>query len=168
MGTLKGSNGGEGPAWTASSLVLDWGNTTSLNPVDIIWKIGLVEVEFLDSTFFLFTNSISFDVTKDSLVLGVCPVGKLILTEGKVLFSSVVLGDDSVIVHKSLKTKFKLLDVIVNFVEAGNIIHEVEPVDTDGGGGRSKCSKSEILHLIVIRFNFIINWYVHMADKNFI
>ena len=98
MGTLKGSNGGEGPTWAAVQLVLDWGNSTSLNPVDIIGKIGLVENLYV--SFFIRICS-TRDETKDGLVFFGCPVGKLVLTEGKVLFGSVVLRDDSVIVHES-------------------------------------------------------------------
>ena len=42
-----------------------------------------------------------FDVIKDGLVFGVCPVGKLVFAEGEVLFGRVVLGDDPVIVQES-------------------------------------------------------------------
>ena len=138
-------------------MVLDWGIETSLNPVNrfmdyVVYRIIEVHVVYHIN---LFHRMPRIDPTEDSPILGVCPVGELVFTEGEVLFGSVVLCDDSVVVHKSLKTKCKLLHVLVNFVEAGNIIHEVELVGTDGGGGRSKGGKSEILHLKIIRLNFI-------------
>ena len=40
VGTLEGTNGGESPACAAMSLVLNWGNTTFLNPVDVIGRNG--------------------------------------------------------------------------------------------------------------------------------
>ena len=44
VGTFKGCNGGEGPACAASYLVLDWGYSTSFNPVNVTGKCGLVDV----------------------------------------------------------------------------------------------------------------------------
>ena len=42
VGTLEGSNCGKGPACSAMCLVFDWGNSTSLYPIYVIGKIGLV------------------------------------------------------------------------------------------------------------------------------
>ena len=41
VGTFESSYGGEGPACAAMSLVLDWGYTTSLNPVDRIGNFSI-------------------------------------------------------------------------------------------------------------------------------
>ena len=42
VGTLHGSYSGKGPACAATVLIFDWGNTTSLNPVDLLGKIGKI------------------------------------------------------------------------------------------------------------------------------
>ena len=42
VGTLEDSNCGKGPACSAMCLVFDWGNSTSLYPIYVIGKIGLV------------------------------------------------------------------------------------------------------------------------------
>ena len=75
------------------SLVLDRGNSPSLNPIYVIGKIigecgpaGVVIVapaidllENLDATFFILAK-FTLIVTKDGLILFVCPVRKLVVT----------------------------------------------------------------------------------------
>ena len=45
VSTLNGSNSGKGPGCAATSNVFDWGNTSSINPIDVIGKFLLVNVE---------------------------------------------------------------------------------------------------------------------------
>ena len=159
VGSLEGSDRREGPACTAMCLVLDWGNTTSLNPVYIIWEIGVVRVEdlveVLDSTFVIFTSG--FDVTKDALVLLVRPVRELVVSEVEVLgaVGIVVLVYHLVPINESFEAQGELLNVFIDFVEAGNIVGELEVVGTDSGGGRGESGKSERFHLRVVRLGFI-------------
>jgi len=47
VGTLHRSGGGEGPAGSAGALVLDWGDGTRSDPVDLGWEVGDVEVDWL-------------------------------------------------------------------------------------------------------------------------
>ena len=107
IGSLEGSDGREGPAWTASSLVFHWGSTTSLYPVYIIWKIGVVVVEDLvkvlkKSTPVILT-SVEWDITKDGQVLFVSPIRELVVSEDEIgTVRIVVLIDDSVPVLESL------------------------------------------------------------------
>ena len=88
------------------SLVLHGGNTTFLNPIDVIRKIWLVEVEdlveVLDSTLVTLI-SIRFDVAKDSRVLIICPVRELVVTKNEVwTVGGVVIVDNPVPVKESL------------------------------------------------------------------
>jgi len=64
MGTLHGSSGGEGPAGSAASLVLDWGNSTSGNPVNTIGVGALLEDLELEAVLseFLLESKHGFDL----------------------------------------------------------------------------------------------------------
>ena len=101
VSSLEGSNGGEGPAWAAVSLILDWGYTTSLNPVDVVGRIVLDEVDGLNTWLMVLTWR-RFEA-KDSLILGVCPVGELVVSEFKVLgpVAAIVLVDHLVVINES-------------------------------------------------------------------
>ena len=89
-----------------------------------------------------------FGVIKDCLVLCVCPVGELVVTEIEVLsIGGVVLTDEPVVMHESFKAYRKLLDVLIDFVEAGCVLAELELVGTDGGSCSSEGSESDRFHL---------------------
>ena len=96
------------------SLVLDWCNTTSLDPINIIGKIGIGFVgvedlfEVLDSTFHILTLRRS--ETKDGRILFVCPVRELVVTEFEIFgfVAVVMLVDDSVPIFESLEAHGKL------------------------------------------------------------
>ena len=68
-----------------------------------------------------------------------------------------MLVDDSVPVLESLEAQGELLNVFIDFVEAGSIVGELEFVSTDSKSGRSEGGKGEGLHLLVIRLGFIID-----------
>ena len=75
-------------------LVFDWGYCTSLNPINVIGKVLLVElgdlVEVQDSTFAILLI-LGSDVTLDGLVLFFRPVGELVVAKGKVLPISAIM-----------------------------------------------------------------------------
>ena len=120
------------------SLVFDWSNSTSLNPVDITGTIGIVEVEdlveVLDSTLFtlisLRFNVVKvgrFDVAKDGQVFVIRPVRELVVIKNEVgIVGVVVIVDDPVPKNESLKSNGKLFNLLIYFVEFGNIIEELE------------------------------------------
>ena len=105
MSTLHGSSGGEGPAGTALSLVLDGGDGTLGDPVDLIGEVGGGEV--LDGVGLLEVSSVA--VHGSSLLRGV--VSELVNTDGPgiavlgvvLLNKSEVLGEvvESVVVLTS-------------------------------------------------------------------
>ena len=125
------------------SLILDLGDGTSLNPINVFWKFGFVGVGNLDVIFNSSTSG--FDEAKDGLVFGVCPVGELVVPEVEVNFvvGTVVVVYDPVPIHVSLEAHGKLLDVLVCLVETGGIVGEFKLVDNDGGGGRSEDGENE-------------------------
>ena len=85
------------------------------------------------------------------MILGVCPVGELVVAEFKVLFvGGVVFTYESVVVNESLEACRKLFDVLIDFVKAGDVLAELEFVATDGAGGRSDDSENERLHHQVV------------------
>ena len=59
----------------------------------------------------------------------------------------VMLIYDPVPIYESLEAHGKLFDVPIDFVEAGDIVCELEFVGTDGGSGRCEDGKSYRLHL---------------------
>ena len=61
--------------------------------------------------------------------------------------SGVVIVDNPVPVNESIQSNGILLDIFINFVEAGGIVDELELVGTDGGSGRSEGSESGRFHL---------------------
>ena len=155
VGTLESPDGGEGPAWATSSLIFDWGDSTGLNPIDIIGKIGVGPrprnvrfklsgelVKVLVSTFVILII-LRWDVTLDGLVFSVCPVGELVLSEFEVTVGGVVLAYERLVVHKSLKARCKLSDVHIDLIEAGGVFAELKLVCIDGGSGRSEGGNSE-------------------------
>ena len=134
-------------------LVFDWGNCTSLNPINVIGEFGLDEVgdlvEVLDSTFFILIFLTSgLDVTLDGLVLFFRPVGELVVAKGKVLpISAIMLVDKLVVMYKPLKSNRILLHVRIDLVKAGGVVDELELVGTDGSGSRCEGRESEGFHL---------------------
>jgi len=117
-------NGGEGPARTALSLVLDWGGLTSGNPVDgTSWglQLGLRGVGLQR---LLSTN------TKDGSELFKRPVGELCVSEGSAWAVLVGFGDlgsgDEEVVELSLKFSVRSVGsvpVLVVLLE-GSIVGE--------------------------------------------
>ena len=99
------------------SLVFDWGDSTCLNQVYVIWKIWLIGVEdlveVLDSTFFTLIGSTSAEA-KDGYVLLARPVRELVVSkdEGGTI-SGVVIIYDSVPMNELLFSKSKLFDFLI-------------------------------------------------------
>ena len=90
LSTFGGGDGGEGPAGAALALVLDGVDTTVVNPVGA----GAVELGDLG----LVSDVLALGlVGKDGLVLGISPVGELVVAELEGLLGGVVLGDDGVL-----------------------------------------------------------------------
>ena len=71
--------------------------------------------------------------------------------------AAVVLFDDPMPMHESLKAHGEFLDVTVHLVEACYVLGELELVDTDGYDGGSECSECEGLHIELTRMKFINN-----------
>ena len=82
-------------------------------------------------------------ISKNSLVLGVCPVGELVMAENEVLGSTgVVLVDEPMVVLESFFACCKLIDVVIRLVEAGSVVYELELIGADGCGGSNEGRES--------------------------
>ena len=139
VSALKSTSGGEGPAGTALSLILDGGDATLFNPVLVV-SVGLGE----DVGGGL-CNSIGGDVSKNGLVLDVGPVGELVVAGGPGGVGGVVLLDEVVGDLEVLDAQGKLLNVGDDLVELGHVVHvvEVRVGGFHGGGDADDGSKNE-------------------------
>jgi len=142
VGTFETTSGGEGPAGTARTLVLDGGDGTLVDPVN-----AGGEVLFSDDLIDLVSHG-EFDgrlVTKESSVLGLSPVGHVVVSElpggvGHVVGNNVGLG-----LKESLHSEFEFLAGTVGFTPLLDVFHESGLV----GNGSSDKHSGESLHLIV-------------------
>ena len=103
MSTLDGASGGEGPAGTASTLVLDWVDGTLGSPVDGVRQVAgieLLEVHVL---------VLSDLVTEKLLVLLIGPGGELVVAENEAGLLVVVLLNLGILGGEDLHSELVLL-----------------------------------------------------------
>ena len=165
LGAFEGSNAGEGPACAASVLIFDRGDCTILNPINVFGKVRLrlvpgpdpingigkfvivyVEVQDFTVVILIFRR---WDETLDCLVLGLCPVSELVVSELKVLgfVAAIVLTDEPVVVRESLEAHRKLLDFLIDLIKTGSVLDELELIRFHSGRGSNEGSDSNRLHL---------------------
>lgn len=117
VGAFKRASGREGPARAAASLVHHFRDSTGSDPVDLIRVGRLVKVE----------RSLAVAsrlIAKNSLVLSLEPVTELVVSDVVVrLRVGVMLLDERVSRGEVLHTHIELLNVVVHFVELGEVIH---------------------------------------------
>jgi len=103
VSTLDGAGGGESPAGTASSLVLDGVNGTLGSPVDGVGEVGGIE---LNNVLGLVVLAL---VAEELLVLVVSPGGHVVVADGEGVLLGVDLLDLSILDGELLKSELVLL-----------------------------------------------------------
>ena len=131
-GSLKGSGGGERPAGSALSLVLDTSDSTLFSPVDL-------RGDGLSVRDVLLSGSVVTVLESEKLLeLSFGPVHHVVLTEGGgVLWVGVVLLDLLLVLHEDGLSVVVLLhgDVALSVsVQVGEILEVVGGGETDKGG----------------------------------
>ena len=143
VSTLEGTGGGEGPAGSALSLVLDIGDGTSGDPVDRV-SVGLFK-----ESWGVLSGAELWLVSVEGLALGLGPVRHEVVSKSPGAVSVVVELDLSVNLSPLVHAEGVLIGGFVELVVLGNVADELVVVNSHGGsGGESGNSgKSESLHL---------------------
>ena len=113
VGTLDGTSGGESPAGTALTLILDRGDGTSLNPVD---GVGVALLEDL----VLSGDALALDISEHVLVLSSVPVRELVVASLPGLLGGVDLLNEVVGEVEVLESSEEVLNIDVLSAELGN------------------------------------------------
>jgi hypothetical protein len=114
VGTLKSAGGGESPAGTALSLVLDGVNGTLGSPVDGIGELGVIEDDNVLGVVLLTLEA------EELLVLLMSPGGHVVVGDGEGVLSGVDLLDLGILDGVLLKSELVLL---------GGTVHDTELVE---------------------------------------
>ena len=118
VSTLNSAGGGEGPAGTALSLVLNWVDGTLLSPVDLnivgLWEGLVVSWELTGLT----------SVTEESLVLEVGPGGHEVVSDGEVGLLSVDLVDLGILLGEKTESEVVLLFGSEVETVSGDVLNE--------------------------------------------
>jgi hypothetical protein len=120
VSTFNGSGGGESPAWSALSLVLDGVDGTLGDPVDLGVEVLGVE----NSGFLLGEVSWLFE-TKESLVLEIGEGGELVVTEDERVLGGIDLLDLGVLLDEEVHSELVLLLGSVVETEGVDVLHEI-------------------------------------------
>ena len=123
VGTLERAGGREGPAGAALALVLHGGDGTLVDPIE--GSLG-----GLGEDLGLSGERVVLDATKDGLVLGLGPVGELVVAGAPAGARLVVLVDPVVGVGEVLEAHVELLDGLEDAVVGSDVAKVVE---VDGG-----------------------------------
>jgi len=124
VSTLQGTGGGESPAGTALSLVLDWSNCTSSNPVDLSGKVVDIELNLVNSLKSAILRGVLESVEALHLVLG--EVGEFVDSDGGGLsVSGVVLLDGSQFLSELVKSELVLGLGSIGLAVLGHELHEL-------------------------------------------
>ena len=139
MDTLESTSGREGPAGAALALILDGGDGTLGNPVDLS-AVGLIEdrVGLLLNRRWLLSEHVG--------VLSSGPVGELVVAKSVVVALSVVLLNVLVKDTEVDEALVEFLNASHVLSELGQVLHVLELSDVDGGGDSSE-SSGESFHL---------------------
>jgi len=150
VGTFHGTSGREGPARSALSLILDWGDGTSGNPVDgvlsnLVLSLKVVELGHVGVG----------SVGEDALVFLVGPVTHVVVGHGVGGLGVLLVGDDvKLLLEEVSHSHLELLNGRVILVELGDVLHELELVH-GGRGSSSESSGKECLHTYFLLVNII-------------
>ena len=119
VSSLVGEGGGEGPAGTALSLVLNWVDGTLGSPVNGSWGIDLGELNGV-----LGGEEGSLLVSEESLVLGVGPGGHEVVSDGEVGVLLVDLLDGGILLGVLVESEFVLGVGSEGESVGGNVLNE--------------------------------------------
>lgn len=144
--TFEASSGGEGPARTTLSLVLDRGDGTHGSPVD-----GGRSLDSSEAGVGNVSLGAGLGSSEESLVLLVGPGGHFVVSEGVVVLSSVVLLDLDVHGLEVGESEVVLLNGSVGKTELGNMSEEVsvggDDSSEEGGGKEFHLNEKDVLLL---------------------
>lgn len=132
VSTFHGTSGGERPAGTALSLVLDGGDSTSILPVDNIGEvIGGEGLNVMESE--NITNE-----TAESLLFDFHQVGEEVVSNSVSVVSHVPFEDESFGFEEKFHSGFEFSHGGVGFSVVGDVVHELDSVSviTGKSGGK--------------------------------
>ena len=123
-------------------MVLDWGHSTCLDPVDLVSVARFVE-DFRRASLGLLRDS----VAEQLLVLILRPVGELVVAELETVVTSIMGLDELVESFEVGQALLELLNRLKGLAEFGHVFHELHLHGANGGGGTEEDCGSEGFHM---------------------
>lgn len=130
--TLEGTSGGESPASTTLTLILDSGHGTLGNPVDVAVDLGLVVDDGLNG---VVTREVN--VSTEDLLFSPRPVREVVVSQGEVLLEGVAGLNLFIGLSEVFKSLNELLNSLVHLAMRRQVVHELNLDVADGRDGTS-------------------------------